>query len=80
MIHNLKKFCLIVDKDKILSSEKYNKNADRVKIKDELKPIIEKYILSWKSKNLIKALDKYKIPAAIVLDLKEVLSRNKQTN
>ncbi len=70
-----KKLCSIVDPEEKISLDKYSKNVNRVKYRDDLKQALHDKIINWNSKKLIKELDKNKIPAAVILDIKEVFKQ-----
>ncbi|MCB0748455.1 MAG: CoA transferase, partial [Ignavibacteriae bacterium] len=69
------RFCKTVDVKNKITQDKFSTNFERVKNRNELKKIIVKLISEYNSKKLIEILDKNKIPAALIKNMKEVFEQ-----
>lgn len=70
------KLCGILSIASIAENEKYKTNAQRVKNREALKKILSIEFRKFKSEDLINKLDSAKIPAAKILDMKEVFEQD----
>ncbi|MBK7104896.1 MAG: CoA transferase [Ignavibacteriae bacterium] len=70
-----KTFCEKFDKNYKINLDKFSTNFKRVKFREELSKIISEIICQVDSKKTIKILDKNKIPAAIIKNMKEVFEQ-----
>ncbi|MCB9259037.1 MAG: CoA transferase [Ignavibacteriales bacterium] len=71
-----KTFCNLIDKKEEINCQKFSTNLERVKNRDELKEILSNIILKYNSKSLIELLNRKKIPAAVIKNMKEVFEQN----
>jgi crotonobetainyl-CoA:carnitine CoA-transferase CaiB-like acyl-CoA transferase len=69
------KFCKLIDVNNKIQVEEFSTNFNRVKKREVLKTILSKVISKHNSKKLIEILDKNKIPAALIKNMKEVFEQ-----
>ena len=71
-----KRFCTIIGRSDLATSDKYLSNILRIEHRDELITILSEEIIKFKKKFLIDEMEKYFVSGGVINSLSEVFSSN----
>ena len=69
-----KDLCIAIGKPELLEDEKYLRNQDRVKYRDELIPLLSEYFLTKKAKEWVDAIHAVKVPVGVINSIADALN------